>query len=165
MKKTILLCCLLFIVVFADAQKLPKTLDDLKSFIGLESSKLEKLMKKKNYIYMGKDNDLERGPFTEKMYDAARDDDNWHDIYLTCDDEKVVAVTFDDFTEADYSKILSYLKSNEYKKTVDSKGGLERVDLWMSRDEKWSVKIEYSVYSKEKPSGITISTGIKWGFE
>jgi hypothetical protein len=99
------------------------------------------------------------------MYDADTDGDDWHDIYLICDDEKVVGVAFEDFTKGDYAKILSYLKSNEYKKTVDSKGGLERVDLWVSRDEKWSVKVVYGIYSKESPSEITITTGIKWGFE
>ena len=165
MKKIILLCSLLLIAFLADAQKIPKTLDDLRPFVGLECSNLEKLMKKKNYIYQGKDNDDKKGTFTWKMYDAGTDDENWHDIYLICDDKKVVGVAFEDFTEADYSKILSYLKSNEYKKTVDNKGGLERVDLWVSRDEKWSVKVVYGVYSKEKPTEITIATGIKWGFE
>ena len=160
-----LLCSLLFIVVFAGAQKLPKTLDDLKPFIGLDCAKLEKLMKKKNYVYQGKDNDDKKGSFTWKMYDADTDDENWHDIYLICDDLKVVGVAFEDFTEGDYSKILSSLKANEYKKTVDGKGGLERVDLWVSRDEKWSVKVVYGVYNKAKPNEITIATGIKWGFE
>jgi hypothetical protein len=165
MKKTMLLCSLLLLAFFVRAQKLPKTLDDLKPFIGFDCSKLEKLMKKKGYLYQGKDNDDKKGSYTWKMYNADTDGDDWHDIYLICDDEKVVGVAFEDFTKGDYAKILSYLKSNEYKKTVDSKGGLERVDLWVSRDEKWSVKVVYGIYSKESPSEITITTGIKWGFE
>jgi hypothetical protein len=171
MRKTILLCSLLFIAVLADAQKLPKTLDDLRPFIGLDCSRLEKLMKKKNYVYQGADNDDKKGPFTWKMYDADRDDDNWHDIYLICNDEKVLGVAFEDFTEADYSKILDDLKANGYKKTVNQKmivrAGLERVDLWVSGDKKWQVKIDYKLMmNKQSLQEITLSTNeIGWNLD
>ncbi|MDB5207094.1 MAG: hypothetical protein JWR72_2169 [Flavisolibacter sp.] len=160
MKKTILFCSLLLTALIVHAQEVPKTLDDLKPFIGLDCSKLEKLMKKKGYIYEGKEEDDISGPYTWKSYTSEESD-----VIPICDNEKVVGVCYEDFTASDYAKILSYLKSNEYKKTVDSKGGLERVDLWVSRDDKWSVKVVYGVYSKEKPNNVTITTGIKWGFE
>lgn len=173
MKKSMLLFSFFFVNAIVFAQNSPKTLDDLKAFIGIDCATLEKQMKQKNYVYMGKDNDEKKGPFTWKMFDADTDDDNYHDIYPICNSERVVGVSFEMFTEDDYSKILDYMRANGYKKTVSRKMvvnvGSERVDLWVSADKKWQVKVDYDlkvVSDAITLTEITLSTSaVNWGLD
>lgn len=159
------------------SQKAPKTLADLSQFIGLDCSRVKSQMDKKGYSYDADYDESEAG-FTWKSFDSKSFEykkPGYHEITLICDDddEKVIGVEYEFFTETDYANIVTKLRSDGFKKTISGKRtvniGLEKADLWVSPNKKFQVRIDYSGFIGEEPKKadkVTISTDvINWGLD
>lgn len=164
MKKILTLLSFVFCLLNAKAQQRVKTINDLKYYIGYSNSEIQDIAKKKGYVGYFKDDDEKNGPFTHKLFMGEE-----YDLEIICDSEKVIGAAGEDFTANDYANILSNLKNNGYTKTIDEKmivnAGFDRADLWVSSDGKWKVRIDYSVNAKEAPHKVTLTNGLKYGFE
>ena len=68
------------------------------------------------------------------------------------------------FTKEDYVQILSYLKKNGFKKTVNAKGNNILNDLWENESENLDVRVEYFSINVASPRSITVASGMGWSF-
>ncbi|HUC80690.1 MAG TPA: hypothetical protein VMR70_07215 [Flavisolibacter sp.] len=163
MKTLTAFCLSILFATIVQAQERVKTIDDLKYYIGYSASEIVNVAKKKGYVAYSPEDDEKKGSFVYKLFMGEA-----YDIEIITNGGKVIGATGEDFTREDYVKILAYLKNNNYKKTVSEeqpRAGGERVDIWVSSDGKWKVRVDYIITSKDEPTSITLSTGLKYGFE
>lgn len=168
--KKILTFCFISIVYFSvNAQQRPMIIENLKAFIGLNSNEIGTKMKKYGFPRYEPNYDETNGPFVFKSYFG---NEEFGEMILIFLDDKVVGASYP-FTLSDHSHFLRSFEVFDWEKTVDEKMivnvGLERVDLWISDDKKWKVKIDYlKGFSslKDEITNVTLTTNVvEYAFE
>ena len=169
MKKLITICLFITATVNIIAQDRPMSIEDLKGFVGYNKIGIEKKMIKMGFPHYNANEDEKKGPFIYKYFDS----EEWGEMKLIINENTVIGAGYDDFSPSEYSNILEYFKIFDWIKTVDEKMivnvGLERIDLWVSEDKKWKVKVDYQVGfagMKNTITDITLSSNeLRYGFE
>ena len=161
MKKICLLFLVLSFTILSNAQNLPSSIDDLKQFIGLTEKEARTVAADIGYATYLKKDDKKDGPFVSKFYE---EDEDYETLELIFHKGKVVGAKATTFTDEDYVKILSYLKRNGFKKTVNARGNTILNDVWENENANIDVRVEYFSINVESPRSITVASGMTWGF-
>ena len=127
------------------------TINKLKELIGHDASSIETMLKKKGYD-LGEKTDVDgyhHEYFADKNYVGA--------IEIVYVDKVSQAVGFEGISNKEYDQLLNWMKANGFYLKTKGSSGIERQDIWETKDEIWRLVADYKTIPAFKPLRIMLS--------
>ena len=129
----------------------PVTIKKLKELIGQSAASIESTLKKKGYD-LGEKTDVDgyhHEYFADKNYIGA--------IEIIYVDKVSQAAGFEGISETEYKELLKGMEANGFILKTKGSSGIERQDIWETKDEAWRLVAEYKTIPAFKPLRIMLS--------
>lgn len=151
MRKTLFFILFLLFSINSNSQDKPITVPKLKEFIGFSQSKVESLLKKKNYFLDEKY--VDDSGYNHEFYN---DEDYNNEIDIFFVDNITSGAGIETLSIKEYEDIIAWLKLNKFYLKTKGNIGTERQDLWESDDENWRLVVDYLTWPSFKPLRIML---------
>lgn len=127
------------------------TINKLKGLIGQNSASIESILKKKGYD-LGEKSDTDgyhHEYFSDQNYISA--------VEIVYVDKISQAAGFEGISETEYKELLKWMGANGFYLKTKGSSGIERQDIWETKDEIWRLVADYKAVPAFKPLRVMLS--------